>query len=83
MGDLTIHASRRRRPRWSSWTGPPGNLFTIELCAALMRLCSTTRRRAHTCCGCAPPATSFCLGRDRGGTTPAELRAEAAGRSSA
>jgi enoyl-CoA hydratase/carnithine racemase len=54
---------------------PPGNLFTIDMCRQLVEVlrrppegAHVLRLRAH--------GDAFCLGRERGGATPAELREE-------
>ncbi|MGA8210366.1 MAG: enoyl-CoA hydratase/isomerase family protein [Nocardioidaceae bacterium] len=55
---------------------PPGNLFTIELCRRLVAVLERPPEGAHVL-RLRAAGDAFCLGRERGGTTPAELRTEA------
>jgi methylglutaconyl-CoA hydratase len=55
---------------------PPGNLLTIELCEELARLLRQPPDGAHVLWLRAAGA-AFCLGRERAGSTPGELRQEA------
>ncbi len=55
---------------------PPGNLFTVDLCRLLVELLETPPEDAHVL-RLRAAGDAFCLGRERGGSTPAELRAEA------
>lgn len=54
---------------------PPGNLFTVELCRRLVRLLEDPPAEAHVL-RLRARGDAFCLGREREGTTPAELREE-------
>lgn len=64
--DGVVHAELNR---------PPGNLFTVELCRRLAELLESPPEDAHVL-RLSALADAFCLGREREGTTPAELRAE-------
>jgi len=55
---------------------PPENLFSIELCGRLADLLDKPPAGAHVV-RFRSSGEVFCLGRDRGGSTPAEVRAEA------
>lgn len=54
----------------------PENLFNIELCERLAALLDSPPEGAHVV-RFRSTGDVFCLGRDRGGSTPAEVRAEA------
>ncbi len=54
---------------------PPGNLFTVELCRRLVRLLEEPPADAHVL-RIRAAGDAFCLGREREGSTPAELREE-------
>ena len=55
---------------------PPGNLFTVDLCRRLAALLEHPPEGAHVL-RLRAAGDAFCLGRERGGSTPAELRTEA------
>jgi methylglutaconyl-CoA hydratase len=55
---------------------PPGNLFSLELCRRLVSLLDSPPEGAHVL-RLRATGDAFCLGRDRGGATPAEVRTEA------
>lgn len=55
---------------------PPGNLWTVELCRRLTRLLREPEPGTHIL-RLRSAGEAFCLGREREGSTPAELRAEA------
>jgi methylglutaconyl-CoA hydratase len=55
---------------------PPQNLFSIELCAELAAVLDNPPPGVHVL-RLRATGDVFCLGRDRGGSTPAEVRAEA------
>ncbi len=55
---------------------PPGNLFTVELCRRLVDLLESPPEGAHVV-RLRAVGDAFCLGREREGSTPGELRAEA------
>lgn len=55
---------------------PPGNLWTIELCQQLVALLDRPPAGAHVL-RLRARGSVFCLGREREGTTPGELRDEA------
>jgi methylglutaconyl-CoA hydratase len=55
---------------------PPGNLFTIDLCRRLVSLLEEPPEGAHVV-RLRAVGDAFCLGREREGSTPSELRAEA------
>lgn len=55
---------------------PPGNLWTIELCQQLTALLLSPPNGVHVL-RLRSAGEVFCLGRERGGTTPGELRQEA------
>src|SRR4051794_40555730 len=54
---------------------PPDNLLTVELCAELTELLLAPPPDAHVL-RLRSIGEAFCLGRERAGSTPAELRAE-------
>src|SRR3954471_5802334 len=54
---------------------PPDNLLTVGLCAELTELLLNPPPGAHVL-RLRAAGEVFCLGRERAGTTPAELRAE-------
>src|SRR4051812_31451164 len=54
---------------------PPDNLLTVELCAELTELLLAPPPDAHVL-RLRSVGEAFCLGRERAGSTPAELRAE-------
>jgi enoyl-CoA hydratase/carnithine racemase len=54
---------------------PPGNLFTVDLCRRLVRLLGEPPADAHVL-RLRATGDAFCLGREREGSTPAELREE-------
>jgi methylglutaconyl-CoA hydratase len=54
----------------------PGNLFTIEICRELTAFLEHPPQAAHVL-RLRAAGDAFCLGRERGGTTPAEVRTEA------
>ncbi|GIE97458.1 enoyl-CoA hydratase/isomerase family protein [Paractinoplanes rishiriensis] len=60
----------------TTFSRPPQNLFSIELCAELAAVLDNPPSGAHVLRFRAT-GDVFCLGRDRGGATPAEIRAEA------
>ncbi|MGH3315281.1 MAG: enoyl-CoA hydratase/isomerase family protein, partial [Nocardioidaceae bacterium] len=55
---------------------PPENLFSIEMCERLAALLDEPTEGAHVL-RLRAGGDAFCLGRDRGGSTPADVRAEA------
>lgn len=55
---------------------PPGNLWTVELCAQLTQSLMQPPEDAHVL-HLRSAGDVFCLGRERGSTSPADLRAEA------
>lgn len=55
---------------------PPGNLFTVDLCRRLASLLEDPPDGAHVV-RLRAVGDAFCLGREREGVTPAELRGEA------
>lgn len=55
---------------------PPGNLWTIELCQELTALLTSPPPGAHVL-RLRSAGEAFCLGRERGGATPGQLREEA------
>ena len=54
---------------------PPGNLFTVDLCRRLVRLLEEPPADAHVL-RLRAQGDVFCMGREREGSTPAELREE-------
>jgi methylglutaconyl-CoA hydratase len=54
---------------------PPGNLFTVDLCRQLVQLLEQPPAGAHVL-RLRAAGDAFCLGREREGSTPAELREE-------
>lgn len=56
---------------------PPGNLWTTELCQELTAYLQSPPEGVHVL-RLRSAGEAFCLGRDREGATPGELRAEAA-----
>jgi methylglutaconyl-CoA hydratase len=55
---------------------PPGNLWTVELCVRLTELLERPPADAHIV-RLRSVGDAFCLGREREGSTPGQLRAEA------
>ena len=55
---------------------PPQNLFSIELCDQLTAVLDDPPPGAHIL-RFRSTGDAFCLGRDRGGSTPSDVRAEA------
>lgn len=55
---------------------PPGNLFTLDICRRLVALLQSPPPGAHVV-RLRAGGDAFCLGRERGGATPAEVRTEA------
>jgi methylglutaconyl-CoA hydratase len=55
---------------------PPGNLFTVDLCRRLASLLDDPPAGAHVV-RLRAVGDAFCLGREREGVTPSELRGEA------
>ncbi|MBU2664059.1 enoyl-CoA hydratase/isomerase family protein [Actinoplanes bogorensis] len=55
---------------------PPQNLFSIELCHRLADLLDDPPAGAHVL-RLRATGDTFCMGRDRGGATPAEIKGEA------
>jgi len=55
---------------------PPGNLFTLDACRALTSLLLAPPEGTHVL-RLRTAGDAFCLGRDRGGATPAQVRTEA------
>lgn len=55
---------------------PPDNLYSLEVCRALTELLQQPPEDAHVL-RLRAGGESFCLGRERGGTTPAQVRTEA------
>jgi enoyl-CoA hydratase/carnithine racemase len=60
----------------ATFARPPQNLFSIDLCAELAAVLDNPPAGAHVL-RFRPEGDVFCLGRDRGGSTPAAVRAEA------
>lgn len=54
---------------------PPGNLFTVDLCRRLVALLEDPPEHTHVL-RLRAAGDAFCLGREREGSTPAELREE-------
>lgn len=75
MSDLTIHPVEDGVVL-VELDRAPENLFSIELCGRLADLLDDPPEGAHVVRFRAS-GDVFCLGRDRGGSTPAEVRAEA------
>jgi len=75
MSDLTIHPVEDG-VILAELSRPPENLFSIELCDSLAALLDDPPEGAHVL-RFRSTGDVFCLGRDRGGSTPAEVRAEA------
>lgn len=75
MSDLTIHPVEDGVVL-VELARPPENLFSIELCGRLADLLDDPPAGAHVV-RFRSAGDVFCLGRDRGGATPAEVRAEA------
>ena len=75
MSDLTIHPVEDG-VILAELSRPPENLFSIELCDRLAALLDDPPEGAHVL-RFRSTGDVFCLGRDRGGSTPAEVRAEA------
>lgn len=76
MSDLTIHPVDEDGVVLVVLDRAPDNLFSVELCARLADLLDEPPAGAHVV-RFRTAGDSFCLGRDRGGTTPAAVRAEA------
>ncbi len=55
---------------------PPDNLYSLEVCRRLVEVLEKPPEGAHVL-RLRAVGDSFCLGRERGGTTPAEVRTEA------
>jgi methylglutaconyl-CoA hydratase len=55
---------------------PPDNLYSLEVCRRLTELLRNPPEGAHIL-RLRAAGDAFCLGRERGGTTPAEVRTEA------
>lgn len=55
---------------------PPDNLYSLEVCRRLVEVLEKPPEGAHVL-RLRAAGDSFCLGRERGGTTPAEVRTEA------
>lgn len=55
---------------------PPDNLYSLEVCRRLVAVLEKPPEGAHVL-RLRAAGDSFCLGRERGGTTPAEVRTEA------
>jgi methylglutaconyl-CoA hydratase len=75
MSDLTIHPVEDGVIR-AELSRPPGNLFSIELCGRLAAVLDDPPEDAHVL-RLRADGDVFCLGRERGGSTPAEVRGEA------
>lgn len=75
MSDLTIHPVDDGVVL-VELARPPENLFSIELCGRLADLLDDPPEGTHIV-RFRSVGDVFCLGRDRGGSTPAEVRAEA------
>jgi enoyl-CoA hydratase/carnithine racemase len=75
MSDLTIHPAEDG-VIVAELSRPPDNLFGIELCERLTAVLDDPPEGAHVL-RLRASGEVFCLGRDRGGSTPAEVRAEA------
>ncbi len=55
---------------------PPDNLYSLEVCRRLVEVLEKPPEGAHVL-RLRAAGDSFCLGRERGGTTPAQVRTEA------
>jgi enoyl-CoA hydratase/carnithine racemase len=55
---------------------PPDNLYSLDVCRRLVEVLEHPPEGAHVL-RLRAAGDSFCLGRERGGTTPAEVRTEA------
>ena len=75
MSDLTIHPVEDG-VILAEVSRPPDNLFSIEMCARVTALLDDPPEGAHIL-RLRADGDAFCLGRDRGGSTTAEVRAEA------
>ncbi|MFF4879286.1 enoyl-CoA hydratase/isomerase family protein [Micromonospora sp. NPDC000668] len=75
MSDLTIQPVENG-VILAELSRPPENLFSIELCGQLAAVLDDPPEGAHVL-RLRATGDVFCLGRDRGGSTPAEVRAEA------
>lgn len=75
MSDLTIHPVEDG-VIVAELSRPPENLFSIEMCARVTALLDDPPEGAHIL-RLRADGDAFCLGRDRGGTTTPEVRAEA------
>ncbi|MEU8804200.1 enoyl-CoA hydratase/isomerase family protein [Spirillospora sp. NPDC048819] len=75
MSDLTIHPVDGG-VIVAELSRPPENLFSIALCEQLAAVLDDPPEGAHVL-RLRAAGEVFCLGRDRGGSSPAEVRAEA------
>ncbi|MEU5993448.1 enoyl-CoA hydratase/isomerase family protein [Spirillospora sp. NPDC047418] len=75
MSELTIHPVEDG-VILAELSRPPGNLFSIALCEQLTAVLDDPPEGAHVL-RLRADGEAFCLGRDRGGSSPAEVRAEA------
>ncbi|MGH3365767.1 MAG: enoyl-CoA hydratase/isomerase family protein [Nocardioidaceae bacterium] len=75
MRDLTIHRVEEG-VMLAELSRPPENLFSIEMCARLAALLDDPPEGAHVL-RLRADGDVFCLGRDRGGSSTAEVREEA------
>jgi enoyl-CoA hydratase/carnithine racemase len=75
MSDLTIHPVENG-VIVAELSRPPENLFSIALCGRLADVLDDPPEGAHVL-RLRATGEVFCLGRDRGGSSPAEVRAEA------
>lgn len=75
MSDLTLHPLDDG-VIVAEFSRPPDNLFSIDMCHELTALFDDPPEGAHVL-RLRSVGEAFCLGRDRGGATPAEVRAEA------
>lgn len=75
MSDLTIHPVEDG-VIVAELSRPPENLFSIPLCGRLAAVLDDPPEGAHVL-RLRATGDVFCLGRDRGGSSPAEVRAEA------
>lgn len=75
MSDLTIHESADGVVLVEVDL-PPDNLYSLDVCRRLVEVLEQPPAGAHVL-RLRAAGDSFCLGRERGGTTPAEVRTEA------
>jgi enoyl-CoA hydratase/carnithine racemase len=75
MSDLTIHPVEDG-VILAELSRPPENLFSIAMCERLTAVLDDPPEGAHVL-RLRAAGDAFCLGRDRGGSSPAEVRAEA------